>query len=615
MRVSQKMKLLVVIVFLFSLFASGFQARVAAADEADTPEIVTAKVTVVRADTNETVQEETEVHLSKNATGLDALVAAVGEAEVQTEESQYGKFITGIKGAQAHDSYYWAFYINGISSSVGADSYLVRDGEELTFSLEEWNQNNAVTIKVIGKDGKVIAESPYPYSIYGQPTAFQLLQALVGPEKVGYTIDPIYGAFIESINGLAADENHFWSFLVNGNWAMDSVGDYVLQYGDEITFKYASIEEPAETPDDENGVPEEEGANQSPTPAIDPKLLQSTIDAAIARIPADEIGDWEIIAFKKAGKTVPADYLEKVTNIIKDANGTFRKITDYERYTLGILAAGGDPTNVEGYNLVASIYNGDVTKQGANGVAFALIALDSADFAVPSDAKWTREKLVNELVNTQQPDGRWTGLSSDVDLTAMALTALAPYKDHAEVAVAIDNALTYLSNEYKGGKIDTSNAVAQVIIALSALGIDPNGELFTKDGESIVHYLLSFKNEDGGFGWKAGTPSETGPTSQAVQALAAYQLYLNGEGSLYDFSLAEQKPVAQQPETQPQLKEGASGVQQQQTVAAESQGLEKSNTGNKLPNTATNTYNLLSFGLLILLAGAGIFIFEKRKRA
>lgn len=57
---------------------------------------------------------------------------------------------------------------------------------------------------------------------------------------------------------------------------------------------------------------------------------------------------------------------------------------------MGALAAGEDPTNIEGYNLVQAIYNGNVTKQGLNGVAYALIALDSANFEVPSSAKWTR---------------------------------------------------------------------------------------------------------------------------------------------------------------------------------------------------------------------------------
>ena len=77
-------------------------------------------------------------------------------------------------------------------------------------------------------------------------------------------------------------------------------------------------------------------------------------------------------------------------------------------------------------------------------------------------------------------DGGWslTGTGdSDVDMTAMALQALAKYQDQKAVKSATDKALTWLSKaqDSKGGFASwgTTNveSVAQVVVALCELGI------------------------------------------------------------------------------------------------------------------------------------------------
>ena len=88
------------------------------------------------------------------------------------------------------------------------------------------------------------------------------------------------------------------------------------------------------------------------------------------------------------------------------------KITDVERLVIAAVAAGIDPVNVDGkgFNLIEKIYNSELwitgadslTFQGNNGIIFALIALDSHGFTVPNGAKWTREKLVTELLIYQK---------------------------------------------------------------------------------------------------------------------------------------------------------------------------------------------------------------------
>lgn len=102
-----------------------------------------------------------------------------------------------------------------------------------------------------------------------------------------------------------------------------------------------------------------------------------------------------------------------------------------------------------------------MTAQGINGPIFAPIALDSHDYEVPGDARWTREKLVDYILQKQNPDGSWSlfGTSPSYDLTAMALIALAPHQEGEKVQAAIELAGTFLSEKQgeSGGYDDPWN--------------------------------------------------------------------------------------------------------------------------------------------------------------
>ena len=269
-----------------------------------------------------------------------------------------------------------------------------------------------------------------------------------------------------------------------------------------------------------------------------------------------------------------------------------------------LLAAGGDPRNIEGYNLVEAVYNGNVTKQGLNGVAYALIALDSASFEVPDNALWTRDKLAAHLLERQNPDGGWAwdeSKTSDIDTTGMILAALAPYKDKEGIKEKIDLALNYLSAQYQNAKIDNSSTAAQVVIALSALGVDANITPFAKDNSSLIQFLLTFQNSDGGFDYLGGDESDEFSTQFGVQALAAYHLYKQGQGSLFKLPLMPQSPVIVNPV-----------VSQTQTPIAEQPAAQVNQAGYPIPNTASNMFNLIVLGLLLMAAGS-VFYLKQRK--
>ncbi|WP_062049407.1 prenyltransferase/squalene oxidase repeat-containing protein [Bacillus sp. JCM 19034] len=382
-----------------------------------------------------------------------------------------------------------------------------------------------------------------------------------------------------------------------------------------------------------------ENSESSPEPEkVDPEVIQSAIDAASDYLLTDAIGDWAAVALNRAGKEIPEQYLEQVKETLRERNGEFRNITDYERITLGILAAGADPTDIEGYNLVEQIYNGNLTRQGLNGVAFGLIALDSGNFEIPEDAEWDRERIISHLLAEQHENGGWgwNGVDDDIDTTAMVIAALAPYQSQSDVKESIDAALNYIENNTT--LIDNSSTAAQVIIALASIGIEANQYEFEKNGESLklVEYLISYQNEDGGFYWKNGygSDSDVFSTDQALRGLVAYQLYLQGEEGLYHFSIAEEEVPEEEPkkkeevdeEEEPEIvnsdttqstKEGNGGTidpskNKETTTPVET--IERTSEGEQLPNTATNSLNLLFGGFVLLLVGVTVILISRKRR-
>ncbi|QWU17111.1 Prenyltransferase and squalene oxidase repeat-containing protein [Paenibacillus sophorae] len=263
---------------------------------------------------------------------------------------------------------------------------------------------------------------------------------------------------------------------------------------------------------------------------------------------AGELSDWQAFGLARSGNALPAGYLAGVLKQISESKGEFRKVTDYERLALSVAAAGGDPRSAAGYDLVAKIYNnGNLTNQGSNGPIFALLALDSGNYSIPANAAWTKAKLVQWILDIQNTDGGFPltkGGENNVDLTAMAVAALSGHKEEAGVQAALDKAVAWLSAQqledggYKLSGEENSESVSQVIIALSAAGIGPGDARFAKTKGSLLSNLATFKRSDGGYAHTAAGGSSGLATEQALLALTAYDLYLNGKGKLYSVSVA-----------------------------------------------------------------------------
>ena len=261
-------------------------------------------------------------------------------------------------------------------------------------------------------------------------------------------------------------------------------------------------------------------------------------------------GEWMVISLARSGRPVPAGYYDNVVEYVKakaDANERLHpaKVTDNARVILALTSIGKDVTNVGGHNLLKGLDNmAYVQTQGINGPIFTLIALDSHNYPTSGDV--TREKLIQVILDAQLNDGGWdlSADKADPDMTAMAIQALAPYyKTNETVKAAVDKALEALSalqrNDGGFGSWGTVNSesCAQVIVALTALGIDPTADSrFVKNSLTVLDALASFYVTGGGFRHTANGDRDGMATEQGYYALAAYYRFANAQTRLYDMT-------------------------------------------------------------------------------
>lgn len=276
-------------------------------------------------------------------------------------------------------------------------------------------------------------------------------------------------------------------------------------------------------------------------------IVEKNIDAGADKILKKGIEtDWEAIAICKSGKKIPDTYIDILEKQIKKNKGVLESPTDYERLALTISLAGENALNFGGYNLVDKIYNHpDIEGQGINAYVFALIALDSNNYEVPNSALWTRDKLIDKILECRTDDKGWdfAEINADPDMTGMVLTALSPYKERADVKKAIDEAVDKLSQMQNNDGTFSSyghrncESTSQVIIGLCSNGIDPTSKKFTKDKSNLLDALLSFKTGEGQFSHTQKDRYDPLATEQSILALEAYKDLKTGGTGIYKVGL------------------------------------------------------------------------------
>lgn len=295
-------------------------------------------------------------------------------------------------------------------------------------------------------------------------------------------------------------------------------------------------------------------------------------------------GDWYPVGLGRLGVKDNSDgYMAVINDEIDKRYATAEKLdkakaTEWHRISLAILSCGGNPRKA-GLNgdkdLIADgTYNradengGILGKQGINGFIWGLIALDSMFYAVPSDAVYTRDDIILNILSREIDGGGWalTGDDPDPDITAMAIQSLAPYynseKEYScrngdtvslkKVRDTVKRALDKLSSvqQTDGGFISwgmpNSESAVQVLTALCSLGKNPfETQEFIKNGKTVYDGIIKYRNSDGGF-LHSFVYDEENPSSlpdasntmageQVLYGMAALIRFLNCERRLYDF--------------------------------------------------------------------------------
>ena len=342
-------------------------------------------------------------------------------------------------------------------------------------------------------------------------------------------------------------------------------------------------------------------------------------------------GDWIILGLARSGYDVADSVYEKyyenvekyVASEINDKEQLHRsRSTDNSRVILALTALGYDPSDVAGRNLLVGISDMNyVSRQGLNGLTYALIAFDSGNYEIPTTyeggVRITREGLIDAILDAQLDDGGWSlaGTVADIDMTAIAIQSLAPYYDENEqVKAAVDEALTTLSVRQSDnggyGSFESANieSCAQVLTALSTMGIDVTKDArFIKGGHTILDAIMGYAVDGGGFEHVAGYGLDQLATEQGYYALTAYYRLLDGQTSLYDMS--DVKAAGDGGQTEP-----PAGTDQEGQGGQTSQNGQTSQGGQTSGVSKTGDERELGLMAAILLLGAGGTVFAAYRR-
>lgn len=228
-------------------------------------------------------------------------------------------------------------------------------------------------------------------------------------------------------------------------------------------------------------------------------------------------------------KTADIKMMNTFINSVSQAK-EYANAIEISKDILSLTFCGLDASSDKYNRLVQNLYNyKDIMKQGIFGAVNALTAYDCNNYDVAENAINSRTILVDTILTYQNEDGGFPvikGSKSDIDATAMTITALSVYLSRSDVTASVGKALSYLSEQQTidgFGFMGKANleSLCTVIIALNSLNIPLDDERFAKGELTLIENLMQYQNSDGGFAHIIGNKSTTMPTEQALIALTS----------------------------------------------------------------------------------------------
>ncbi len=194
--------------------------------------------------------------------------------------------------------------------------------------------------------------------------------------------------------------------------------------------------------------------------------------------------------------------------------------TNYAKTAIMLKQAGYDPTDFYGYNLLLPLDDDEeVVQQGLNAETYALIASNYCGYKLENEELYYYD-LLNHITDREDYEE-----DEIIDYEAMAIYALSYYTYMPDTLVGIDIAFERMADvQEDDGSFSNAESTAQLIIALSSLGIDVTEyELFIKDGNSLMDGLLGYSYEDGFMHVKSKEKIDGIATQQGALALVSQE--------------------------------------------------------------------------------------------
>ena len=429
-------------------------------------------------------------------------------------------------------------YVNPLTSLTAKETTLtVKTGEEIDAGLVMTGPNSAPSAKY--PDGLHVSESNMTW------------------EQEGEGEISVYRSYpVIMIGDEAAYENE--GTVSNDRWLIRGVKP------GKVTLIGTPVDETYTGDPITLTVVVEEGETKPVLPAEEQvaEALQKTSAYQLSAISNPTFGhEWTMMALARAGYDLPENYvaqyeahvLEKIKEeVAKESNRFEDKVTETQRLALALTALGVHPQKVGGVDLLDYSWNKEEnfpgikpdgtlgSRQGSNELIFALLATEAHDdFVPPSDATITQEEMVRRLLGEFQLADGGFGLydkkTLSVDMTAMAVQALAKHLDETDAQAAVEAAVARLSLlQDTDGSFGNAVSTAQVIVALAELDIDPaTDRRFVKNGFTLLDGLMNFALENGAFAHTVEGEANAMATEQAFYALVALSRLYAGESSLY----------------------------------------------------------------------------------